>query len=63
MSGDINGDKLINMKDLVLLQQKLNGWNVVIDESAADVNKDGSLNMKDIVLLQQYLNGWNVSLK
>ncbi len=63
MSGDINGDKLINMKDLVLLQQKLNGLNVVIDESAADVNKDGSLNMKDIVLLQQYLNGWNVYLK
>lgn len=63
MLGDLNGDKLINMKDLVILQQKLNGWNTVIDESAADVNKDGMLNMKDIVLLQQYLNGWNVSLK
>lgn len=61
--GDLNGDKLINMKDLVILQQKINGWDTVMDESAADVNKDGILNMKDIVLLQQYLNGWNVSLK
>lgn len=63
MPGDINGDKLINMKDLVALQQKLNGWDNIIDELVADVNQDGELNMKDIVLLQQYLNGWDVSLK
>lgn len=61
--GDINGDKLVNMKDLVILQQKINGWDEIIDESVADVNKDGTLNMRDIVLLQQYLNGWDVSLK
>lgn len=61
--GDINGDTKVNMKDIVLLQQYLNGWSVSIDETAANVNGDASINMKDIVLLQQYLNGWNVVLK
>lgn len=61
--GDVNGDRKINMKDIVLLQQYLNGWNVTIDMLAANVNDDTKVNMKDIVLLQQYLNGWDVELK
>lgn len=61
--GDINNDGKINMKDIVLLQQFLNGWNVSINKQAANVNADSSINMKDIVLLQQYLNGWKVVLK
>lgn len=61
--GDSNGDKKVNMKDIVFLQQYLNGWNVTIDTKAADVNGDSKVNMKDIVLLQQYMNGWNVVLK
>lgn len=61
--GDINGDTKVNMKDIVLLQQYLNGWNVSVDETSANVNGDASINMKDIVLLQQYLNGWSVTLK
>lgn len=63
LPGDINGDTKINMKDIVLLQQYLNGWNVEIDKTAANVNGDTTINMKDIVLLQQYLNGWNVELR
>ena len=61
--GDVNGDRKINMKDIVLLQQYLNGWNVTIDMLVANVNGDTKVNMKDIVLLQQYLNGWDVELK
>jgi len=61
--GDINRDDDINMKDIVLLQQYINKWDVIIDEDAADVNDDGRINMKDIVLLQQYINGWDVVLK
>lgn len=61
--GDVNGDTKVNMKDIVLLQQYLNSWNVEIDKTAANVNGDTIINMKDIVLLQQYLNGWNVELK
>ena len=61
--GDVNGDTKVNMKDIVLIQQYLNGWDVKIDENAANVNGDKTINMKDVVLLQQYLNGWNVELK
>lgn len=62
ISGDINGDTTVNMKDIVLLQQYLNDWDVTIDEDAANVNGDTTINMKDIVLLQQYLNDWYVTL-
>ena len=60
--GDGNGDGNINIKDLGLLQQYLNGWDVEINTSAVDVNGDGSVNIKDLGLLQQYLNGWDVTL-
>ena len=62
ISGDANGDNEINMKDVVLLRQYLNEWDVEIDERALDVNRDGKINMKDIVLLQQYINDWDVVL-
>lgn len=50
-------------KDLVLIQQLINRWDVQIVESAADVTDDGEINMKDLVLLQRYINGWEVVLK
>ena len=63
IAGDINGDTKVNMKDLVLLQQYINEWDVAVNESFADVNGDKKVNMKDLVLLQQYINGWEVELK
>lgn len=63
LPGDINNDKKVNMKDIVLLQQYINGWKVNINEKASDVTGDGKINMKDLVLLQQYINGWEVELK
>ena len=61
--GDVNRDGNINMKDLVLIQQLINRWDVQIVESAADVTDDGEINMKDLVLLQRYINGWEVVLR
>ena len=63
VDGDTNEDGAVNMKDIVLLQQYLNYWDVSVNELASDVTGDGIINMKDIVLLQQYLNNWNVELK
>ena len=60
--GDINDDKTINMKDIVLLQQYLNSFDVNINSKAADVYFDSAINMKDIALLQKYLNGYDVTL-
>ena len=61
--GDLNADGKVNVRDLGLLQQHLNGWEVTLDETAADVTGDGKVNVRDLGLLQQYLNGWDVELK
>ena len=61
--GDVNDDKIVNNKDLAVLMQKLNGWNVTISDKAADVTGDEIVNNKDYALLMQYVNGWNVELK
>ena len=61
--GDLSDDDKINNKDLGLLMQYLNGWDVKINEEAADVNGDGKVNNKDYGLLMQYLNGWDVEFK
>ena len=61
--GDANGDGKVNVRDLGVMQQYLNGWDVTLIESACDVNGDGKINVRDMGLLQQYLNGWDVDLK
>lgn len=60
--GDANADGKINVRDLGLLQQYLNGWEVDIVEDTMDVNDDGVLSVKDLALLQRYLNGWDIEL-
>ncbi len=60
--GDVNNDGKVNVKDLGLMQQYLNGWEVEIVKAAADVNGDDKINVKDLGLMQQHLNGWDVEL-
>ena len=61
--GDVNNDGSVNVRDLGMLQQYLNGFNVTINEAAANVNGDTGINVRDLGLLQQYLNGWDVTLQ
>ena len=60
--GDANGDGVINNRDLALMQQYINRWEVSVDEEACDVNADGTVNNRDLALLQQYINHWDVTL-
>lgn len=60
--GDLNSDCDINNKDLALLMQYINQWNVTIDIMAADVNTDSRINNKDYSLIMQFVNDWNVLL-
>lgn len=60
--GDLNADGKINNRDLGLLQQYLNSWDVTVNVDGADVNGDGNVNNRDLGLLQQYLNNWDVTL-
>ena len=61
--GDVTGDGKVNIRDLGLLQQLLNGWDVALLDITCDVNADGKMNIRDLGLLQQYLNGWDVTLQ
>ena len=61
--GDVNGDGNINVRDLGMLQQHLNGWDVFISLEAANVDGNSSVNVRDLGVLQKYLNGWDVTLQ
>ena len=54
--GDLDGSGKLNNRDLALLQQYLNEWQVVVVEIALDVNSDGKVNNRDLAALQQILN-------
>ncbi len=61
--GDVNASGTINNKDLGLLMQYLNDWEVDgFFVAVADTNADGKVNNKDYGYLMQYLNGWDVVL-
>ncbi len=62
ISGDVNGDGVINGRDSGLLLQYLAEWDVEIVEEAADTNGDGVVNGRDSGLLLQYLADWDVVL-
>jgi hypothetical protein len=65
LTGDVNGDGNINLKDVVLMRRYIaGGWGVTLDEKVADVNGDNTVNLKDVVMLRRYIaGGWNVTLK
>ena len=63
--GDVNGDGMVNGKDVTLLRRyNGSGYDVTINESAADVNNDGMINGKDVTLLRRYIaGGYDVKLQ
>lgn len=63
--GDVDGDNIINAKDLVLIRRYITGgYDIVINEYAADINDDGKINTTDLILIRRYLaGGYGVKLK
>ncbi|URZ15512.1 dockerin type I domain-containing protein [Clostridium felsineum] len=57
MLGDVNGDGVINGRDIMVLTQYIAGKDVTIDQKAADVNGDGAINGRDLMLIRQYIAG------
>lgn len=56
--GDVNGDKVVNGKDTMLIRRYMaGGYGVEINEKAADVNDDGRINGKDTMLIRRYIAG------
>ncbi len=56
--GDINGDDVVDMKDVTLLSKLAAGWQEECVEAALDTNGDGVANLSDSVHLARYLAGW-----
>ena len=55
--GDINGDGVVNNKDLTRLMKYLAGEDVTVVQAALDVNGDKAVNNKDLTRLMKYLAG------
>lgn len=59
--GDVNDDKEINTKDIILLRKHvaakdpITGVSTIAVGLGADANGDGSINTKDIILLRKYV--------
>ena len=60
--GDLNGDAVVDMKDLVSLRRYLAGWAEYNAETlnlgASDLNEDGVVNMLDAIILSRHLADW-----
>ncbi len=63
LNGDVNSDGKVDLRDVVLLYQKVSNQNVYIDEFASNVNNDTAINIRDVVLLFQYVSRWDVVLQ
>jgi hypothetical protein len=57
ISGDVNGDSVINGIDMSRLKQYFAGYDVSINETNADVTGDGEVTNTDLVRLRRFLVG------
>lgn len=57
MKGDLNGDEIINVTDLAMMNSHFKLIKPLSDPSAADLNWDGKLNVTDRVLMTQHIKG------
>ena len=62
MYGDVNGDGIVNLLDLMAMRKYLAKWSVSVDTEATDCNADGNINLLDLMLMRKYLAKWNVVL-
>lgn len=57
VSGDIDGNDVVDSADLLIISQILLNQTTVSDTTAADMNNDGSISTADLVLLQLKILG------
>ncbi len=58
LPGDLDGDGIINTRDIVLLRRDIaGGYEQTINPAAGDVDNDGKRNTRDIILVRRYIAG------
>ena len=63
MYGDVNADGKVDVKDLTVMKQYINGTtNVNINLESADVNLDNKVDETDLDILSKYLAEWDIKL-
>lgn len=61
--GDADGDKVIDLKDVLALKKYISGKEASHFELGnADVNADGNVDLKDMLILKKYLAEWDIHL-
>ena len=60
--GDVNGDTVIDICDVMLALRYITNPEIRINELSADVNADGAVNVLDLARILQYIAGWDVTL-
>ncbi len=60
MPGDVTGDRMVDIRDISLVMQKVIGITALSDEqaAAADVNRDGIIDVRDVTLIMRYALGY-----
>jgi len=57
--GDVNGDRIVNPKDVTALTRWLSGGTEAIFGEASDLNQDHAITVTDLVILRRHLAGWD----
>lgn len=65
LPGDVNGDDVVNGKDVTMVRRHIvGGYDQIINEAAADVNEDGTINGKDVTAIRRFIvGGYDIVLK
>lgn len=63
MYGDVNGDKVIDLRDLLLLKEYISEQETEgVVFANADINADQRVDLKDFLILKKYFAEWDVHL-
>lgn len=62
ISGDVNFDEKVDLKDVLQLSKRLANYAVTIDPVAANVDGDENVGLSDVLLIKKYLAKYNVTL-
>ena len=62
VSGDVNFDKQVDLKDILALRKKLADYSITIDPEAANVDGDEDYDLSDVLTLKKYLANYKIEL-
>lgn len=62
IKGDVNGDRVVDNRDVARLLQYVTDWDVYVVHTALDTTGDGEVNARDAALLLQYVAGHDVTI-